>query len=109
MNSLVNYYFLLNDRIIHQDGYSLEESMEFIVIIYSNTMQSMLAIVKAMTTLNLSYGDTAAQVLYSNIQSSIYRNEQVKWWKRTVVIHLYVAFTKCKCNDEGFYSNWSSL
>ncbi|KAF4112448.1 guanine nucleotide-binding protein G(t) subunit alpha-1 [Onychostoma macrolepis] len=48
-------------KIIHQDGYSLEESLEFIVIIYSNTMQSILAIVRAMTTLNLSYGDAAAQ------------------------------------------------
>uniref|UniRef100_A0A8C2Q776 Guanine nucleotide binding protein (G protein), alpha transducing activity polypeptide 1 n=2 Tax=Cyprinus carpio TaxID=7962 RepID=A0A8C2Q776_CYPCA len=48
-------------KIIHKDGYSLEECLEFIVIIYSNTMQSMLAIVRAMTTLNISYGDAAAQ------------------------------------------------
>ncbi|KAI2663763.1 Guanine nucleotide-binding protein G(t) subunit alpha-1 [Labeo rohita] len=48
-------------KIIHKDGYSLEECLEFIVIIYSNTMQSILAIVRAMTTLNISYGDAAAQ------------------------------------------------
>ncbi|XP_016421038.1 guanine nucleotide-binding protein G(t) subunit alpha-1 [Sinocyclocheilus rhinocerous] len=48
-------------KIIHKDGYSLEECLEFIVIIYSNTMQSILAIVRAMSTLNLSYGDAAAQ------------------------------------------------
>lgn len=52
-------------RIIHQDGYSLEESMEFVVIIYSNTLQSILAIVRAMTTLNMSYGEAAAQVLFN--------------------------------------------
>ncbi|RMB99987.1 hypothetical protein DUI87_23396 [Hirundo rustica rustica] len=48
-------------KIIHQDGYSLEECLEFIAIIYSNTLQSMLAIVRAMTTLNIQYGDTARQ------------------------------------------------
>eukprot|EP00075_Anas_platyrhynchos_P034416 XP_027323669.1 guanine nucleotide-binding protein G(t) subunit alpha-1-like [Anas platyrhynchos] len=48
-------------RIIHQDGYSLEECLEFIAIIYSNTLQSMLAIVRAMSTLNIQYGDSARQ------------------------------------------------
>ncbi|XP_014814888.1 PREDICTED: guanine nucleotide-binding protein G(t) subunit alpha-1-like [Calidris pugnax] len=48
-------------KIIHQDGYSLEECLEFIAIIYSNTLQSMLAIVRAMGTLNIQYGDTARQ------------------------------------------------
>uniref|UniRef100_A0A8C7I9L8 Guanine nucleotide binding protein (G protein), alpha transducing activity polypeptide 1 n=1 Tax=Oncorhynchus kisutch TaxID=8019 RepID=A0A8C7I9L8_ONCKI len=48
-------------KIIHQDGYSLEESMEFVTIIYSNTLQSIMAIVKGMTQLNIGYGDTAQQ------------------------------------------------
>ncbi|TMS18915.1 Guanine nucleotide-binding protein G(t) subunit alpha [Larimichthys crocea] len=48
-------------KIIHQDGYSLEESLEFIVIIYSNTLQSMMAIVKAMNTLNIGYGHSDQQ------------------------------------------------
>lgn len=49
-------------RIIHQDGYSLEECLEFIAIIYGNTLQSILAIVRAMSTLNIQYGDSARQV-----------------------------------------------
>ncbi|KAJ8257915.1 hypothetical protein GJAV_G00191110 [Gymnothorax javanicus] len=48
-------------KIIHKDGYSLEECLEFIVIIYSNTLQSIMAIVRAMTTLNIGYGDPAQQ------------------------------------------------
>uniref|UniRef100_A0A8C8AKJ8 G protein subunit alpha transducin 1 n=1 Tax=Otus sunia TaxID=257818 RepID=A0A8C8AKJ8_9STRI len=48
-------------KIIHKDGYSLEECLEFITIIYSNTLQSMLAIVRAMSTLNIQYGDSARQ------------------------------------------------
>lgn len=50
----LSLYFLT--RIIHKDGYSLEECLEFITIIYSNTLQSIMAIVKAMGTLNINYG-----------------------------------------------------
>nr|XP_056717163.1 guanine nucleotide-binding protein G(t) subunit alpha-1 [Euleptes europaea] len=46
-------------KIIHQDGYSLEECLDFISIIYSNTLQSMLTIVRAMDTLHIQYGDPA--------------------------------------------------
>nr|BAW81374.1 short photoreceptor transducin-alpha subunit [Lethenteron camtschaticum] len=46
-------------KIIHQSGYSIEECMEFIAIIYSNTLQSILAIVRAMGTLSIDFGDTA--------------------------------------------------
>lgn len=56
-------YVHFHYRIIHKDGYSLEECLEFITIIYSNTLQSIMAIVKAMNTLNISYGDAAQQVL----------------------------------------------
>lgn len=42
-------------RIIHKNGYSKQECMEFKAVIYSNTLQSILAIVKAMTTLGIDY------------------------------------------------------
>ncbi|XP_002188020.5 guanine nucleotide-binding protein G(t) subunit alpha-3 [Taeniopygia guttata] len=42
-------------KIIHKDGFTYEERMEFRPIIYSNTVQSILAIVKAMTKLGISY------------------------------------------------------
>uniref|UniRef100_A0A8C7PEC4 Guanine nucleotide binding protein (G protein), alpha transducing activity polypeptide 1 n=1 Tax=Oncorhynchus mykiss TaxID=8022 RepID=A0A8C7PEC4_ONCMY len=58
-------------KIIHQDGYSLEESMEFVTIIYSNTLQSIMAIVKGMTQLNIGYGDTAQQVDYITYPSQL--------------------------------------
>ena len=49
-------------KIIHQDGYSPEECLEFKSVIYGNVLQSILAIVRAMTTLNIQYGDSARQV-----------------------------------------------
>ncbi|XP_038667429.1 guanine nucleotide-binding protein G(t) subunit alpha-2-like isoform X1 [Scyliorhinus canicula] len=43
--------------IIHKDGYTDHECMEFKTIIYSNIIQSMLAIVRAMSLLGISYQD----------------------------------------------------
>ncbi|XP_038171348.1 guanine nucleotide-binding protein G(t) subunit alpha-3 [Arvicola amphibius] len=42
-------------KIIHKNGYSKQECMEFKAVIYSNTLQSILAIVKAMTALGIDY------------------------------------------------------
>ncbi|XP_055468877.1 guanine nucleotide-binding protein G(t) subunit alpha-3 [Psammomys obesus] len=42
-------------KIIHKNGYSKQECMEFKAVVYSNTLQSILAIVKAMTTLGIDY------------------------------------------------------
>ncbi|XP_041058570.1 guanine nucleotide-binding protein G(t) subunit alpha-3-like [Carcharodon carcharias] len=46
-------------KIIHKDGYTDQECMEFKTIIYSNILQSMLAIVRAMSLLGISYQDPA--------------------------------------------------
>ncbi|XP_019399567.1 PREDICTED: guanine nucleotide-binding protein G(t) subunit alpha-3 [Crocodylus porosus] len=42
-------------KIIHKDGFTDQERMEFRSIVYSNTLQSILAIVKAMSTLGIAY------------------------------------------------------
>lgn len=52
----------LNYRIIHKNGYSEQECMEFKAVIYSNTLQSILAIVKAMTTLGIGYENARSAV-----------------------------------------------
>ncbi|XP_041083254.1 guanine nucleotide-binding protein G(t) subunit alpha-2 [Polyodon spathula] len=44
-------------KIIHQDGFSKEECLMFKTIIYGNILQSILAIVRAMQTLGINYGD----------------------------------------------------
>lgn len=60
-------------RIIHKDGYSLEECLEFITIIYSNTLQSIMAIVKAMSTLNISFGHADQQVTTAKMDFCVFR------------------------------------
>jgi energy-coupling factor transporter ATP-binding protein EcfA2 len=49
-------------KIINMDGYGKEDFEQYKEIIYSNTVQSMASIVKAMDSLNISYGDPARLV-----------------------------------------------
>ncbi|XP_077337464.1 guanine nucleotide-binding protein G(t) subunit alpha-2 isoform X1 [Lithobates pipiens] len=46
-------------KIIHQDGYTEEECLEFKAIIYGNVLQSILAIIRAMSTLGIDYSDSS--------------------------------------------------
>lgn len=49
-------------RIIHQDGYSPEECLEYKSIIYGNVLQSILAIIRAMSTLGIAYAEPSYAV-----------------------------------------------
>ncbi|KTG38645.1 hypothetical protein cypCar_00034765, partial [Cyprinus carpio] len=45
--------------IIHEDGYSEDECKQYRAVVYSNTIQSIMAIIKAMSNLKIDYGETA--------------------------------------------------
>ncbi|KAF3860345.1 hypothetical protein F7725_000600 [Dissostichus mawsoni] len=45
--------------IIHEDGYSEEECKQYKVVVYSNTIQSIMAIIRAMGRLKIEFGDAA--------------------------------------------------
>ncbi|KAM7404606.1 hypothetical protein PAMP_011939 [Pampus punctatissimus] len=46
-------------KIIHEDGYSEEECKQYKVVVYSNTIQSIMAIIRAMGRLKIDFGDAA--------------------------------------------------
>ncbi|KAK5923560.1 guanine nucleotide-binding protein G(i) subunit alpha [Pseudochaenichthys georgianus] len=46
-------------KIIHEDGYSEEECKQYKVVVYSNTIQSIMAIIRAMGRLKIEFGDAA--------------------------------------------------
>ncbi|KAK3557116.1 hypothetical protein QTP70_024647 [Hemibagrus guttatus] len=46
-------------KIIHEDGYSEDECKQYRAVVYSNTIQSIMAIIKAMGNLKIDYGDPA--------------------------------------------------
>ena len=43
-------------RIIHEKGYSQEECLQYKPVVYSNTIQSMIAIIRAMGQLKIDFG-----------------------------------------------------
>ena len=49
-------------RIIHQDGYSPEECLEYKSVIYGNVLQAVLAIIRAMSTLGIDYAEPSRAV-----------------------------------------------
>ena len=54
-------------RIIHEDGYSEEECKQYKVVVYSNTIQSIIAIIRAMGWLKIDFGDAARAVCHTPI------------------------------------------
>uniref|UniRef100_A0AAQ4S721 Guanine nucleotide-binding protein G(i) subunit alpha-2 n=1 Tax=Gasterosteus aculeatus aculeatus TaxID=481459 RepID=A0AAQ4S721_GASAC len=46
-------------KIIHEDGYSEDECKQYRAVVFSNTIQSIMAIVKAMATLKIDYSSPA--------------------------------------------------
>ncbi|TNN43374.1 Guanine nucleotide-binding protein G(o) subunit alpha [Liparis tanakae] len=48
--------------IIHEDGFSGDDVKQYKPVVYSNTIQSLAAIVRAMDTLGLEYGDKERKV-----------------------------------------------
>jgi guanine nucleotide-binding protein G(i) subunit alpha len=46
-------------RILHGDGYSKEDCIQHRPVVYSNTIQSLIAILKAMTQFNISFRDAS--------------------------------------------------
>lgn len=49
-------------RIIHEDGYSEEECKQYKVVVYSNAIQSIMAIIRAMGRLKIDFADAARAV-----------------------------------------------
>lgn len=49
-------------RIIHEDGYSEDECKQYRAVVYSNTIQSIMAIIKAMSNLKIDYGESGRVV-----------------------------------------------
>ena len=47
---MLNYY-----RIIHESGFTAEDYKQYKPVVYSNTVQSLVAILRAMSTLNVAY------------------------------------------------------
>jgi len=52
------YFF----RIIHEGGFTKDDNKTYIPIVRSNTIQALVAIVRAMATLHIDYADSEREV-----------------------------------------------
>ena len=51
-------------KIIHETGYSQEECLQYQPVVYSNTIQSLMAIIRAMGQLRIDFRDPSRAVSY---------------------------------------------
>lgn len=63
----ISFVFL---RIIHEDGYSEDECKQYRAVVYSNTIQSIMAIVKAMASLKINYSNPSRVVRHMCTQKN---------------------------------------
>ena len=50
------------DRIIHEGGFTSEDNKQFKPVVYSNTTQSLVAIIRAMSSLCINFADKDREV-----------------------------------------------
>jgi hypothetical protein len=51
-------------RIIHEGGFTTEDNKQFKPVVYSNTIQSLVTIVRAMAVLHIEFENSEREVLY---------------------------------------------
>uniref|UniRef100_A0A6I8N0B1 G protein subunit alpha i1 n=1 Tax=Ornithorhynchus anatinus TaxID=9258 RepID=A0A6I8N0B1_ORNAN len=72
-------------KIIHEAGYSEEECKQYKAVVYSNTIQSIIAIIRAMGRLKIDFGDSAraAQTLMKKLRHIFSANLRTSTRERT--------------------------
>lgn len=61
-------------KIIHETGYSKEECEQYRPVVYSNTIQSLMAIIRAMGQLRIPFADPSRAVIITMSYSLILSN-----------------------------------
>lgn len=94
-------------RIIHEDGFSGDDVKQYKPVVYSNTIQSLAAIVRAMDTLGLEYGDKERRVGLCIIR-------YITWAKCNCIIHklkdvLYADVLPLKQGKAGIHTGYIQL
>ena len=49
-------------KIIHEGGFTAEDNKQYKPVVYSNTIQALVSIIRAMGTLSISFGDSMREV-----------------------------------------------
>lgn len=104
-------------KIIHESGYTEQECIQYRPVIYSNTIQSMLAIIRAMGTLKIEFAhpdrnDDARQLfsLAGSVEDCNFTPELIstmkRLWKDEGIEQCYTRAREFQLNDSaGYYLN----
>jgi len=101
-------------KILHQDGFSEDERKTFKPVVFANTVQSMVAILKAMESLNIAYGDPdraedgkkvrAASAVMEDIDLSTDIGSALqRLWKDDGIKECYGRSREYQLNDSAAY------
>jgi len=58
---------LCHCRIIHEGGFTSEDNKQFKPVVYSNTIQSLVAIIRAMSALCINFADREREVCIRDV------------------------------------------
>lgn len=65
-------------KIIHDNGYTQDDCKQFIPVVYSNTISSMMAVVKAMNKLQIEYGNPANKEMAGRLAEVSSQQDEAK-------------------------------
>ena len=57
-------FLLFSYRIIHESGFTVEDFKQYRPVVYSNTIQSLVAILRAMPNLGIAFADEDREVRF---------------------------------------------
>lgn len=101
-------------KIIHESGYSEEECMQYKPVVYSNSVQSMLAIIRAMGTLGIEFEDPVRQedarqvfALSGTVEDGCFTPELIqvmgRLWKDKGIQQSFARAREYQLNDSAGY------
>ncbi|XP_068849523.1 guanine nucleotide-binding protein G(o) subunit alpha isoform X3 [Capricornis sumatraensis] len=97
-------------KIIHEDGFSGEDVKQYKPVVYSNTIQSLAAIVRAMDTLGIEYGDKERKVdprqLFVLAQAAITKqllSAMMRLWGDSGIQECFNRSREYQLNDSAKY------
>ena len=64
---IANFFF----RIIHESGFTPEDFKQYRPVVYSNTIQSLVAILRAMPNLGIGFSTNEREVSFLSISSTL--------------------------------------
>jgi G-protein alpha subunit. len=81
---------LVFHRIIHESGFTPEDFKQYRPVVYSNTIQSLVAILRAMPNLGISFGNNEREVSLDTVYTMIVLH--CYFWRLLMCLETYVIY-----------------